>query len=324
MFNWAFSQPPFDRSLTNGFRCVKYLGEDEGIRVVKDPIERPYRDFMREEPVSDEIFEIYMGMYAYDKRDLNSIIESVDERTEDIIKEKISFDAAYGGERVIAYLFSPKIGTPPYQAVVFFPGDGAINLQSSESLDDVQFWKYDFIIKSGRAVIYPVYKGTHERGDDLDSSMPDETNFYKEHVIQWAKDLSRSIDYLETREDIDTDKLAYYGFSWGGRMGGLMPVVENRFKTCVLDVAGLRFQRKLPEVDPFNFVSRIKIPVLMLNGRLDHYFPYETSQIPMFKLLGTPPEHKDHIVYETGHFVPRTQVIKEALNWLDRYLGPVK
>jgi dienelactone hydrolase len=154
--------------------------------------------------------------------------------------------------------------------------------------------------------------------------MPDETNFYKEHVIQWAKDLGRSIDYLETRKDIDTDKLAYYGLSWGGRLGGLMLAVEKRFKVGILKVAGLRFQRKLPEVDPINFVSRIKMPVLMLNGRYDHFFPYETSQIPMFKLLGTPPENKRHVIYESGHTVPRTQLIKEALDWLDRYLGPVK
>ncbi len=324
MFNWAYSQPPFDRSSTNGFRCVKYLGKDENLETLKGSIKLPYRDFMKEEPVSDEIFNIYMGMYKYDKTELNSTIESVDEHAEDFIKEKISFDAAYGGERVIAYLFLPKIGNPPYQAIAYFPGSDAINRRSSETNESLEFRNYDFIIKSGRAVIYPIYKGTYERGDDLNSSMPDETNFYKEHVIQWAKDLGRSIDYLETRKDIDADKLAYYGFSWGGRLGGLMLAVEKRFKVGLLNVAGLRFQRKLPEVDPFNFVSRIKMPVLMLNGRYDQFFPYETSQIPMFKLLGTPPEHKRHVVYETGHFVPKTQLIKEMLDWLDRYLGPVK
>jgi len=323
-FNWAYSQPPFDRSSTNGFRCIKYLGKDENLETLKISIKLPYRDFMKEEPVSDEIFNIYMGMYRYDKTELNSTTESVDDQDEDFIKEKISFDAAYGGERVIAYLFLPKIGNPPYQAIVYFPGDGGFFLRSSETIESLQFQSYDFIIKSGRAVIFPIYKSTYERGDDLNSSMPDETNFYKEHVIQWAKDLGRSIDYLESRKDIDTDKLAYYGLSWGGRLGGLMLAVEKRFKVGILNIAGLRFQRKLPEVDPFNFVSRIKIPVLMLNGQYDHYFPYETSQIPMFKLLGTPAEHKRHAVYEAGHFVPKTQLIKEALDWLDRYLGPVK
>jgi len=324
MFNFAYSDPPFDRSPINGFRCVKYLGEDGNLETLKGSIKLPYRDFMKEEPVSDEIFNVYLGMYSYDKKELNSAVESADEQAADFIKEKISFDAAYGGERVVAYLFLPKTGNPPYQAVIDFPGSNAIDLRSSGSLESLQFQTYDFIIKSGRALIYPIYKGTYERGDDLGSSLPNETNLYKEHVIQWAKDMGRTVDYLETRKDIDADKLAYYGYSWGGRLGGIMLAVEKRFKTGILNLGGLRFQSQLPEVDPFNFLSRIKIPVLMLNGRYDHFFPYDTSQIPMFKQLGTPPEHKRHVVYETGHFVPKTQLIKEALDWLDRYLGPVK
>lgn len=107
-------------------------------------------------------------------------------------------------------------------------------------------------------------------------------------------------------------------------MGAIMPAIEQRFKACVLYVAGLNFQRALPEVDAINFVSRIRVPVLMLNGKYDHFFPVETSQKPMFALLGTPPEHKKYVLYETGHFVPRNQLIKESLDWLDKYLGPVK
>jgi len=325
MFNWAFSQPPFDRSPINGFRCVKYPGKDENLEVLRSSIKLPHRDFLKEKPVPDEIFNIYVGMYRYDKRELNSSIESVNDQAAGFRKEKISFDAAYGSERVIAYLFLPKTGNPPYQAVVYFPGSSAIDQRSSESLESFPMFRtYDLIVKSGRALIFPIYKGTYERGDDLRSSLPNDTNFYKEHVIQWAKDIGRSIDYLETRKDIDADKLAYYGYSWGARLGGIMLAVEKRFKTGILSLGGLRFQSQLAEVDPFNFLSRIKIPVLMLNGRYDHFFPYETSQIPMFKLLGTSPEHKRHVVYESGHFVPRTQLIKEALDWLDRHLGPVK
>ena len=44
----------------------------------------------------------------------------------------------------------------------------------------------------------------------------------------------------------------------------------------------------------------------------------------MFKLLGTPEEHKRPILYDTGHNIPRNQLIKESLEWLDKYLGPVK
>jgi hypothetical protein len=30
------------------------------------------------------------------------------------------------------------------------------------------------------------------------------------------------------------------------------------------------------------------------------------------------------VVYDTAHDLPRTETIKESLNWLDKYLGPVK
>jgi pimeloyl-ACP methyl ester carboxylesterase len=91
-----------------------------------------------------------------------------------------------------------------------------------------------------------------------------------------------------------------------------------------LNVAGLRFQKAFPEVEPINFIPRITIPVLMLNGRYDYYFPVESSQNPMFELLGTPPAAKRHVVADGSHFVPRPLLIKETLDWLDQYLGPVK
>ena len=106
-------------------------------------------------------------------------------------------------------------------------------------------------------------------------------------------------------------------------MGPNMLAVEERLKVGVLRVAGFWFQRAQPEVDQINFVPRVTVPVLMLNGRYDFFFPVETSQKPFFDLLGTPPEHKKMFVYDKGHSVPRTELIKETLNWLDRYLGPV-
>ena len=61
----------------------------------------------------------------------------------------------------------------------------------------------------------------------------------------------------------------------------------------------------------------------MLNGRYDFTFPYESTVKPMFDLLGTPEQHKKLLIYETEHFVPKSAVIKETLNWLDTYFGPV-
>jgi pimeloyl-ACP methyl ester carboxylesterase len=181
----------------------------------------------------------------------------------------------------------------------------------------------DFLTKSGRAVLFPIYKGTYERGGDSTRTTPRETTAYKDYVIMWGKDLARSIDYLETRQDIDVSRLAYYGLSWGAAMGAILPATEKRIKANVLYVAGLNLQRALPEVDELNYVTRVTQPTLILNGELDFFFPAETSQRPMFDLLGTPAAHKKRLVFPGGHSVPRTEMIKESLEWLDRYLGPV-
>jgi pimeloyl-ACP methyl ester carboxylesterase len=94
-------------------------------------------------------------------------------------------------------------------------------------------------------------------------------------------------------------------------------------KAAVLYVAGLKLQYSLPEADPLHYAPRVRIPVLMMNGRYDFFFPLETSQIPLFRLLGTPPDRKRHVVSDGSHFVPRAMLVPEVIDWFDRWLGPV-
>jgi len=319
MFNDADARSPFERAANFGFRCAKYVTTGAAAKAA-DPVTLQARNFDREKPVSDQLFRVYRSLYSYDKTPLHAVVESARE-TEDWKGEKITFAAAYGNERVIAYLFLPKRSQPPFQTVVYFPGSNAIDLRSSAGLEPRLT---DFLIKSGRALMFPVYKGTYERGDDLKSDYPNTTNSYRDHVIAWSKDLGRSIDYLETRPEIDRNKLAYEGLSWGAALGSLLPALEDRIKVCVLVVPGFYLQKCLPEVDQLNFAPRVKVPVLMLNGHFDFFYPVETSQLPMFRMLGTPKAHKRRVLYETGHNIPRNEMIKETLNWLDRYLGPVR
>jgi len=174
--------------------------------------------------------------------------------------------------------------------------------------------------KNGRAVLFPIYKGTFERGPVIRSQMT--IRRWVELYEKIFKDLGRSIDYLETRQDIDSKKLAYYGLSWGAMNGAIAPAVEDRLKASILTNGGLDFGYA-PQIDQINYVARVKIPTLMLNGKFDMLFPYETNIKPMFDLLGTPKDQKDLKLYDTGHFVPRNKLIEETLNWLNRYLGPV-
>ncbi len=315
MFIDQDAQSPWDRRPNYGFRCVKLSAPPPAGALAR--ITPPFRDFTKEKPVPDEVFRAFKGLYAYDKSDLNARVEET-ETTGDWTREKVSFNAAYGGERVIAYLYLPKNAIPPFQTVLFFPGSGAIHT------DKFSLSVYaDFIPKSGRALIAPVFKGTYERRDALKADYPEPTAFFRDHMIAWVKDVGRSLDYLATRKDL-SGEFAYLGLSWGGAVAPVVLAVEDRFKAAVLESGGLEFQRALPEADKINFVTRVKLPLLMVNGRYDHFFPVESSQIPLYRLLGTPEKDKKHVVYETGHAVPRKEFIRETLDWLDRYLGPVK
>ena len=84
------------------------------------------------------------------------------------------------------------------------------------------------------------------------------TAFYRDHVLDWYKDVARTIDYLETRPDLKTDNLAYYGISWGSALAPIMISMEPRIKLAVLVGGGFDFGKALPEVDPINFAPRVK------------------------------------------------------------------
>ena len=86
-------------------------------------------------------------------------------------------------------------------------------------------------------------------------------------------------------------------------------------------VGGLPLDSYAPEVDPINFATRVKTPVILLNGRDDFTFPIETSQEPIYRLLGTPEADKAHKLYDGGHVFPFSRMIKDSLDWLDKYLG---
>jgi dienelactone hydrolase len=318
-----------ERSPRDGFRCAVYP-DRKGVPAAVFQPEKPVevRDLYKDKPVPDDVFRVYKELFSYDKTDLKAKVDARDERP-DWIHETVSFDAAYGGERILAHLFLPRNAAPPYQAVVYFPGSQSINERSSREIESYyEFPMFlSFIVKNGRAALYPIYKGTFERGNDalaaLLNSEDVDSHQAVDLFVQEIKDLRRSVDYLETRSDIDGQRIAYYGMSWGAGLGPLVGAVEDRFKASVL-TGGSMTGLGRPEINAINYVGRVRIPTLMLNGKYDTINPVETTIRPMFDLLGTPAAEKRLELFETDHIPPITEYIKETLAWLDEYLGPVK
>jgi len=311
--------PPFDRSNLNGFRAVKNsqpLSAD-----ATAPLVQHGRDFSRERPASDEVFRAYKAMYAYDKKPLDAQSGGIVQDTQDWTKQKITIDAGYEGQRLNMYLFLPKNVRAPYQAVLFFPSARVELLDDSRNLGDMPF--IDYVIKSGRALLYPVYNGTYERtrraltlvgtSDDL------------QLTIEWSKEVRRAVDYLTERPDIDSSRIAYLGVSMGTAYGVIMTALEDRFRAIVFLDGGFFLLPSPRGRDQLDFAPRVTKPVLMVNGRYDFTFSVERSQDPLFRILGTPPADKRHVIFETGHDVSQQHdaLAKEVLAWLDKYLGRV-
>ena len=161
-------------------------------------------------------------------------------------------------------------------------------------------------MNSGRAVIFPIYKSTYERGDGLESDYPNRTVAWRDHVIAWAKDVRRAVDYLESRPDIDRTRVAFMGQSWGAAMAPIYVAVEPRFKAAVLNLGGFYLQHSLPEADAFNFAPRVRVPVLLLNGRFDFFYPIDTVTAPDVRTVSAArrPETTRRLRHGSQHSAP--------------------
>lgn len=329
-----FDASPFDRNEINGFRCMKVRGELPISESLTAPVENFKFDLSMRKVITNEQFDLMKRLYDYEPDPVKSrIVYRKDEG--EWFKEKINFLSTYGKDSVIVYLFLPKNSKPPYQTVIYFPGSGAFSPIPSEKYFDHTIFEgigsFEYIIKTGRAVLFPVYYGTMDRYDPINEQGP---NYLKPHqgltiirerLIKQGKDFRNAVDYLQTRNDIDKEKIAYLGYSQGGGEGGVLLAIEKRIKTAVLIVCGISTRIEvLPETDRVNYLPHINQPVLMLNSFYDWNYPYDISQKPFFDLLGTPPDHKKLILYkESGHQIPWNSAIKETLNWYDHYLGKV-
>lgn len=309
--------PGFYSSSSLGFRCVRNIYDtsgDQGAMSITLETQTPTYH-----PVDEKTFQSFLSHYQYDKRPLNAQIVEVKE-TADWTREKVTFTGV-DGDRIIAYLYLPKQAAKPYQCLNFIPGG---NVFLASPVPDNAEWLLAPHIKTGRAVLAVVPKGAVEREWGPGYVYPEVNSVrYREEIVLRATEFSLGLDYLSTRDDIDMDKIAYIGISWGARRGLIFSAVENRYRSAILIGGGLVKSdlQILPEANPINFAPRIKCPVLFLNGKYDEVFPYETNALPLYNLLREP---KKLALLEGGH-VPPLEVRVPVINkWLDETLGLVK
>ena len=173
------------------------------------------RDFSKAKPAADAVLPDLQRYVRYDRTPLNAKLESVAQDSTDWRKEKITFDAAYGKERWPRICSCPRAraAAVPDRRLFFPARAGSISPRAKRS-GDMKLYRLRDSERAGG--LYPVYKGTYERPAAM--AAPD-TREGRETLIEDSKDIGRSIDYLETRADIDRNRIAYLGVSMGAALG---------------------------------------------------------------------------------------------------------
>lgn len=157
-------------------------------------------------------------------------------------RERISLATGYEEGRFNVQLFLPATDHAPYQVILFLPHAG--HLRYSKSSDEYNPTEtnqpLDFILKSGRAFAIIAFDDSFgRRWPDSRRDATARADCYRLHLVHHRQDLGRTLDYRETREDIDAGRIGWLGISLGSQ--AMMPplAVEPRIGAAVLIGCGM-------------------------------------------------------------------------------------
>lgn len=160
--------------------------------------------------------------------------------------------------------------------------------------------------------------------------------------IQLIKDLQRAVDVLRAKPNVDSQRIAYVGYSYGGAMGALFVGIERRLKAAVLVVGDgglvshytgpedsngtlaslscatrVAWLRAMAPIEPIRFIPHAPPTALLLqSGRLDELVPVADAQA----LHTAAPQSHTVLWYDAGHSLNQ-QATFDRLDWLHDQIG---
>jgi uncharacterized protein len=132
------------------------------------------------------------------------------------------------------------------------------------------------------------------RGHGTSEGEPVNAHFSEKYVV----DTMHAIAYLKNYQDVDQDRIGYWGHSNGGEIGlrtvlispdikaaafwaGVVGSYEDMFETYVDKIPFLKDIDKNPLVrdgiEPYNYLDEITIPIALYHGTADKSVPVELS-----------------------------------------------
>jgi dienelactone hydrolase len=275
--------------------------------------------------VSNHFYETNRELFEYDQTASLDIQERSSRKEDGLSIQEITYASPKGG-RVPAMLMVPR-GTGPFAGIV---------MQRSMELEfGMRYARY------GALVIYVDPPSFHPQ-DTGPRGILTFTEQDREEQIQLIIDLRRAVDLLMTRPDVDPERIAYLGVSYGSAMGGLLAGIDHRLKACVLVVGdgGFVTHQTNPEnltmsldafadeymawidamwpIEPIHYVNHASpTPLLFQNAVRDQYVNVEDA----LRYQDAASEPKHVIWYDSEHWPLPEPAVKDNAKWLQQYIG---
>jgi dienelactone hydrolase len=162
--------------------------------------------------------------------------------------------------------------------------------------------------------------------------------------VQMVIELRRGIDLLAARTDVDPNRLAYVGHSFGAQWGAILSAVDGRLKgACVMggvpdqaaiwrdgdepDIVAARaalpkerveaYLKSSQRTDAVLYVGHSTVPLLFQFARYERYF----NKAGMERYAQAARGPKEVRWYDTGHDLNDPQALVDRAVWLQRIVG---
>jgi len=272
-------------------------------------------------PAPTPSFASLVAQFDYDRAASLDLLTGEAESVAGVTVRSITFASPRGG-RVSALLFVPA-GAGPFPAIVMMPGSN----QAPASFRPTALE----IATRGTIVLIADQSQTRPGHAPLFSFTAAE----RDEFVQTVIDVRRGVDLLAARPDVDPQRFAFWGFSHGAFIGGIVAGVERRIASYVLQSGGgadyLRanapqrlhepalsaYLATLASVDPNIYVAHAApSAVLLQNGSLDK--TYTTNGVAAWQTAASEP--KKIATYEADHGL-NAAATADALAWLASRIG---
>jgi dienelactone hydrolase len=267
------------------------------------------------------------ALFSYDVNAPLNLQKTVQSTNNGVEVSSISFTSPDGG-LVTGMLWDPVTRSGPRPGIVLMhglPGDA-----SSMAVPAQNYARYG-------AVVIAIGAPWNRRARPPYLTFTEQDRFEQ---IQVVKDLQRAVDVLRSRPNVDADRIAFVGFSWGGATGALFVGIERRLKTAALVVGhggqvshatgpeGFKHISNLPcgrrvawiramaPIEPIRFVGHANVPLLLQNGTSDEFIPNADAA----ELHAAAPQPKEVRWYDTAHGLNQ-QAVLDRHRWLHEKIG---